>query len=116
MNALFETRKQTQPKAISGLVDHVVASTGKATDINGWRVVDAWPEIVGEAIAARAKAVGFADGVLYVEIADSAWRQELSMKLGSLLQAIHRYSYGRAVTMVRLSGRKRTNVDGNQNG
>lgn len=116
MNSSFEARKPVKPTAITGLVDKVVASTGRATEINGWRVVDAWPEIVGEAIAARSNAVGFAEGVLYVEVEDAAWRQELSMKLGSLLKAIHRYSFGRAVTMVRLTGRKRTNIDGNQDG
>jgi hypothetical protein len=37
-----------------------------------------WPMICGQAVAQRTKAVGFADGVLRIEVPDAAWRAQLS--------------------------------------
>src|SRR5512142_2770549 len=37
----------------------------------------AWPLVCGTAVAARTRAVGFARGVLRVEVPDPAWRTQL---------------------------------------
>jgi predicted nucleic acid-binding Zn ribbon protein len=38
----------------------------------------AWPVVCGKDVAARTKAVVFADGVVTVEVPDAAWRKQLT--------------------------------------
>ncbi len=102
-----------QPEPISRLIDAVFRSTGQTKTFNGWRVVTAWTEIVGEHLASKAKAVSFSDGVLLIEVADATWRQELTMKSGSILKTIHEQPYGRAVKKLQLVKRARTQNNGN---
>jgi len=40
-------------------------------------VVLAWPLVCGKEVASRTRAVGFADGVLNVEVPDAPWRTQL---------------------------------------
>lgn len=40
-------------------------------------VVLAWPIVCGKEVAGRARAVSFAEGVLTVEVAGAAWREQL---------------------------------------
>jgi predicted nucleic acid-binding Zn ribbon protein len=70
-------------------------------------VVEHWPEIVGEDIAARAVADGYRDGVLYVSVEQDVWRQELQMQKETILRKIHELPYGQAVREIRLTGVKK---------
>lgn len=96
------------PQPLSRLVDKLMASLGLARRYDGWRVVNEWTDIVGQKLAERARAVRFAEGVLYVAVDDDSWRQELSMQLETILDEIHQRPYGRAVKEIRFeSGFKR---------
>jgi predicted nucleic acid-binding Zn ribbon protein len=45
------------------------------------RLAAAWPVACGAALAERGRVVGYADGMVYVEVADGAWvRQMRSMQ------------------------------------
>ncbi|RSL16407.1 uncharacterized protein DUF721 [Edaphobacter aggregans] len=45
------------------------------------RLAVAWPVVCGKALAERGSVVGYADGLVHVEVADGAWlRQMMSMK------------------------------------
>ena len=39
--------------------------------------LEAWPFVCGKQVARRTQAVGFADGVLRIEVPDAAWRAQL---------------------------------------
>lgn len=52
----------------------------------------AWPVVCGSAVADRTSALRFADGILYVEVADAGWRRELTSLAPRYLVAINRYS------------------------
>ena len=107
--AVSEHHKQKNfPKPIAGLIDKVINSTSRAKDYHGWRIVALWPEIVGDHLATKSKAVSFAGGVLIVEVEDSAWRQEISMQTSSIMKSIHEYSFGRVVKRIRLRGKTGT--------
>ena len=85
----------------------MIGSLGLSKSYNGWLVVTRWPEIVGEQIAKRAKAVRFDDGVLFVVVEDAAWRQNLSLEMDNIMAAIRSYPFGKAVKQVRLMGIER---------
>jgi predicted nucleic acid-binding Zn ribbon protein len=48
-----------------------------------------WPMICGQAVAQRTKAVSFSDGVLRIEVPDTAWRAQLSELSGKYLAGIN---------------------------
>ncbi|MDX9858854.1 MAG: DUF721 domain-containing protein [candidate division Zixibacteria bacterium] len=81
------------------------------------RVIDAWPEIVGADIAARAVADRVVDGVLFVCVEKDVWRQQLHMQREEILHKIHRLPYGRTIREIRLvGGKKGLDPDGLRNG
>ena len=80
----------------------VISSLGLSNNYNGWLVVTRFEDIVGPAIASKARAVGYEDGCLFVAVQDAAWRQELAMRHDELLGKIHSRSFGRSVKQIRL--------------
>ena len=52
----------------------------------------AWPVACGSAVAARTRALAFADGILRVEVADPGWQRELMALAPRYLAAINKYS------------------------
>ncbi|MBS3898235.1 MAG: DUF721 domain-containing protein [Dethiobacter sp.] len=63
-----------------------------AKQIKGQMLIDAWSEVVGWQIAAKAKATMFENGILFVWVRDSVWAQHLSLQkkqiIGSLNKAV----------------------------
>jgi hypothetical protein len=51
----------------------------------------AWPLASGQAVAARTRAVGFAQGILRVEVPDAGWRAELQALSPQYLAVLNRY-------------------------
>jgi Dna[CI] antecedent, DciA len=51
----------------------------------------AWPLACGSSVAERTRALGFADGILRVEVADAGWRKELQTLAPRYVAAINRY-------------------------
>jgi Dna[CI] antecedent, DciA len=52
----------------------------------------AWPVACGSAVAERTRALGFADGILRVEVADAGWRRELADLAPRYLALVNKYS------------------------
>jgi len=67
----------------------------------------AWPLACGSAVAARTRALDFADGVLRVEVPDAGWRRELQALAPRYLATLSRYG-AEGVTRVEfvVAGRK----------
>jgi len=51
----------------------------------------AWPLACGQGVAARTKALDFAEGVLRVEVPDAGWRAEVLALAPQYLAVINRY-------------------------
>ena len=115
MRRPFRTAEHHQrPAEIGGIVDGIVASLGLNRQYYGWQMVARWPEIVGEHYARKSRAFRFADGVLYVAVADASWRQLLAMDSEKILQLIHGCPHGAVVREIRLvRGEKGQSQDGN---
>jgi hypothetical protein len=67
----------------------------------------AWPLACGSAVAARTRALDFADGILRVEVPDAGWRKELQALAPRYLVTLNQYG-ARTVTRVEfvIAGRK----------
>ena len=57
----------------------------------------AWPIACGALIAEKTRAVSLEDGILRVEVADRAWRNELKTLAPRYLATINQYSSGRVL-------------------
>jgi hypothetical protein len=50
-----------------------------------------WPLVCGSPVAERTRAVGFANGVLRVEVSDVGWKRELQALAPRYVATINRY-------------------------
>lgn len=62
----------------------------------GWQVpaavvgvLDRWPQIVGEAIAARTQPESFLDGVLTVRASSTAWASQLRLVAADIVRSLN---------------------------
>jgi predicted nucleic acid-binding Zn ribbon protein len=69
----LETRRAEQA------VQEVLALHGISDEIRRQRVLTEWADLVGPKIAARTRPFGITDRTLVIEVASSAWVQELTM-------------------------------------
>jgi hypothetical protein len=53
------------------------------------RVLRRWPEVVGEAMAARSAPERYDRGTVWIAVTGSAWAQELRMSKGIILNKLH---------------------------
>jgi predicted nucleic acid-binding Zn ribbon protein len=69
----------SQLEAVGPLVRRLLRQLGLERRLEEQRAVEAWPGVVGLAIAEQARAVGIREGVLFVDVASSVWMQELAL-------------------------------------
>ncbi len=72
-------------------LERIVASSLKRAP-SGHGPVLAWPLACGQAVAARTRALDFAQGALRVEVPDAGWRAELQALAPQYLAIINRYT------------------------
>lgn len=78
-------------EAIARVLSRVLRQLGLEGDLEAWRAVDEWPEVVGPRVSQHTRAVAFRDGTLRVEVEGSAWMQELGYLKRDLIQRINRH-------------------------
>jgi predicted nucleic acid-binding Zn ribbon protein len=81
-------RHELQPAA-TGLEKVIARSVRKAPA--GDAPLLAWPVVCGSAVAARTRALDFADGILRVAVPDAGWRRELQNLAPRYLAVLNRY-------------------------
>lgn len=62
---------------------------GLVRRIREQEVLQRWDELVGTAIANHAQPTRLRNGVLWIEVRDAAWRQELTMMRNGLVEKIN---------------------------
>ncbi len=71
-------KRSAAPQEIGEILSKALGRSGIDKQINRYKFVLHWKEIVGEDIARFARPEGFKDGSLMVTVMTSAWAQELS--------------------------------------
>lgn len=74
------------------MLARALSRAGIAKEINRYRFVLHWKEIVGEDIARFAHPEGFKDGRLIVSVMTSAWAQELSFHRETILGRLRKFA------------------------
>ncbi|MBL9013987.1 MAG: DUF721 domain-containing protein [Myxococcales bacterium] len=78
----FETRS-----AADAIID-ALAIHGLSDEIRAQRVIAEWGDLVGPKVAARTRPDRIVDRILYVEVATSAWLQELNLLKAQLVMGL----------------------------
>ena len=78
-------------ESIARVLPALLRELGLEGGVLGWRAVTEWPSAVGPQIARRARAVGFQDGTLRIEVEGSAWRYELELLKRDLLRKLNEH-------------------------
>jgi predicted nucleic acid-binding Zn ribbon protein len=88
-------------ESFASILPGLLRGLGLADRATGWRAVSEWPAYAGERIARRARATGFRDGVLTVEVEGSAWMHELGFLKAELVRRANRHIGADTVREVR---------------
>jgi predicted nucleic acid-binding Zn ribbon protein len=103
MENLPEGRPRSAPKRLGNVIDGLLSRMGLASTLAGWRIVNAWPDIVGEKVAAVTKPIRYEDNTLLVSVPDAGWRQELHLQIDMILEKIHEIPGGKVVKKIRFT-------------
>jgi predicted nucleic acid-binding Zn ribbon protein len=82
--------KKSSPELLGSIIESVLSERGYLAPCRELGVVRAWPSLVGEKLAGATECTRVEQGVLYVRVASSPWRQELSFMKQCLLDKIKR--------------------------
>lgn len=85
-----ETPRLENEQLLGGTLRRLIDYLGVGERLADQRVVEIWPEIVGEKIAAVTRARSIKFGVLTVEVVNPSWRQELSYMAPDILAKLNR--------------------------
>jgi predicted nucleic acid-binding Zn ribbon protein len=69
-------------------LQQIIRQVGLEGPLKDQRVIEMWPEVVGETIAAVSTADRVENGVLYVRVPAAVWRTELSLEREKILRAL----------------------------
>ncbi len=97
-------------RSIGGVVEEVLGKYLRAPDLTLVKLQQAWKEAVGPAVAAQSLPVRLDQKVLWIEVANEAWRYNLERLLREeILQAVQRIAGNDNIRDVRFvpAGRRR---------
>lgn len=109
------SRRTLDLEPAAAAIRNVLSLHGIADHVRAERLVTEWTELVGPKIASRTRADGIADRILWIEVATSAWLQELNLLRAQLLaNLVERLGEPRLFDDLkfRLAGRRNANPVG----
>ena len=87
------------------LLPSILSKLGLDQRFKEQQVLNLWPTVVGEELAARTKATKVNRGVLYVHVDHGAWMQELHFIEKDLLRKLRAQSPGVVLKKIRFSSK-----------
>jgi len=103
MNNQPDDRHRSAPKRLGSLIDGLLGRMGLGSTLAGWRIVNAWPDIVGEKVAEVTRPIRYEENTLIVSVPDAGWRQELHLQIDMILDKIHEVPGGKVVKNIRFT-------------
>jgi len=100
MKMTLKSKPDRRTSRLGSLLEQILSSYGLSYKLGGWRIVENWPEIVGERIAHASKAIRYENETMLVSVPDAVWRQQLSLEVDTILAKIHSMPGGKAVKRI----------------
>ncbi len=86
--------------AVGELVRMYLRQESLESPLNEHRLINAWPEVVGETLAKYTNGLFIKNQVLYVHVTSAALRQELMMGRDLLVQNLNRHVGATVITNI----------------
>ena len=83
--------KRSNTESLEQLIHVFLREQGLETPYNEYKLVNAWPEIVGEVISSYTGNIYIKNQILHVDIKSPALRQELLMRRSSLKDKLNKH-------------------------
>ena len=83
--------RRQKAELVGDVVQQFLRAEGLETPYNEYRLVEAWPEVMGQGIANYTGEVVIRNRVLYVQLKSSVLRQELYMNRKRLVQKLNEH-------------------------
>ena len=94
--------KRPSPEPIASTLRRFLDQQGLAKRVGQATALEAWPAVVGPAVAAAARPLSVtSDGTLIVAVRSSAWMNELSLMERDLLEALNRANPSAPLSRIR---------------
>jgi predicted nucleic acid-binding Zn ribbon protein len=91
-----------RPEHLGDVLRRFLNEKGLAKRVGQTSALEAWPAVVGPAVAAATKPVAvMPDGTLLVAVRSAAWMNELSFMERDLLEALNRANPSAPLTRIR---------------
>ena len=91
-----------KPEQLGDTLRRFLDQRGLAKRVGQATALEAWPEVVGPAVAAAARPLSVtADGTLIVAVRSAAWMNELSFMERDLLEALNRANPAAPLSRIR---------------
>lgn len=90
--------KKKEALAIGDLIQQYLRYESLETPLNQQRLINAWPVVLGPAIASYTKDLFIKNDVLYVHLTSAALRQELLMGRELLIRNLNRHVGATVIT------------------
>ncbi|MBQ8271309.1 MAG: DUF721 domain-containing protein [Bacteroidaceae bacterium] len=90
--------KRGETKSIAELVKTMFREEGLETPLNEYRLINAWGEVLGAAVASYTKELRIYNQVLYVTLTSSVLRHELFMNRKSIVRRLNEYVKAQVIT------------------
>ena len=85
-------------KSIAEIVRATCREEGLETPLNEYRLIQAWPQVLGKAVQAYTKELKIYNQVLFVKVTSSVLRQELLMNRKSLVRRLNEHVKAQVIT------------------
>jgi predicted nucleic acid-binding Zn ribbon protein len=92
------------PQGIEQVLRRVLGDLGWNAGMSAGRVLEEWPQIVGDRIAAHCHPVSFDEGVLVVSASSSAWAAQLRMLTPQLITTIEEHVGTHVISELKVTG------------
>ena len=88
-------------KALEQFLNRLIKELGYEKRLEYQRLLDAWPQVVGERIAGVSKAERIQNGVMVVKVESPVWRNELALEKEHILRLIQEKTGSKAIVDIR---------------
>ena len=88
-------------KALEQFLNRLIKELGYEKRLEYQRLLDSWPQVVGERIADVSRAERVQNGVMVVKVDSPVWRNELALEKERILKLLREKTGSRALVDIR---------------
>ncbi len=92
--------KRGETKSIAELVRAMCREEGLETPLNEYRLINAWGDVLGDAVSSYTKDIYISNQVLYVTLTSSVLRHELFMNRKQLVRKLNEHVGAAVITAI----------------